>query len=184
MSSLKAFGPSFFEQELRVRPLVGRDAGDLFLLVDADRRVLRCWLPWVDAYRAVADASFYIQSLSGLWGTGVTFGIFERGALAGTVGLHHGVEHHQSVEVGYWLASKYWGRGLARRAIRLVLFAAFTDAGVHRVAARVGLDNERSQKVLKALGFKFEGIERQGFRFGDEWRDHEVYSLLASELSK
>lgn len=166
-----------------MRPLVGRDAGELYLLVDEHRQELSRWLPWVPATRAVADSSFYILSLTGFWKTGLSYGVFENEHLAGTVGFQHGDERNNRVEIGYWLAPPFQRRGLATRALRLILRAAFEHTALHRVAARVQPENTRSIALLKKLGFQREGIERQGLKFPEGYRDHEVYSLLRSELS-
>lgn len=165
-----------------LRALVARDAGELFMLVDAHRGALRNWLPWVDGTTAVADMNYYILSLTGLWKSGITLGIFEDETLCGTVGFHRGDHRHQRAEVGYWLAPPFQGRGLAFRAVRMVLRGLATQTQIQRVEARVQASNKRSLTLLKKLGFQFEGIERSGLRYGKEFRDHHVYSLLRAEF--
>lgn len=181
-SSEKIQGP-FKDGSLLLRPLVGRDAGELYLLVDAHRHELARWLPWVPATRAVADSSFYILSLTGFWKTGLVYGIFEKGQLVGTVGFQHGDERNGRVEVGYWLAPPFQRRGLATWALRTVLKAAFEHTTLHRVEARVQKENQRSIALLHKLGFQYEGVEREGLRFAQGYRDHDVYSLLKPEFS-
>ncbi len=170
------------EGEMVLRPLVGRDAGEHFMLVDAHRAALARWLPWVLASKAVADSTFYILSLSGFWKTGLAFGIFVREEFAGTVGFQHGDERNLKVEIGYWLAPPFHKRGLGRRAVRLALSAAFAHTSVHRVAARVQADNLPSIALLEKVGFVYEGVERGGLKFPDGPRDHCVYSLLRPEF--
>ena len=170
--------------ELLLRPLVGRDAGELFMLVDAHRAALARWLPWVPFTQAVADSTFYIMSLTGFWKTGLAFGLFVEGELAGTVGFQHGDERNEKVELGYWLAPTWQRRGLTSRAVRLVLAAAFAHSAVHRVTAKVQPDNLPSIALLERVGFSFEGVERQGMKFPGGHRDHCVYSLLRSEFSE
>ena len=178
----KIHGP-FKEGSLTLRPLVGRDAGDLYMLVDAHRKELGRWLPWVPATRAVADSSFYIMSLTGFWKTGLSYGIFAKAELAGTIGFQNGDERNERVEIGYWLAPPFQGRGLATQALRTVLSAAFTHTSLHRVEARVQKNNLRSIALLGKLGFQYEGVERQGMKFAEGRRDHAVYSLLRPEFS-
>lgn len=181
MSFEQIHGP-LRDGDLHLRPLIGRDAGELFLLVDSYRKELGRWLPWVPATRAIADSSFYILSLTGFWKTGLSFGVFESGTLVGTFGFQHGDERNEKVEVGYWLAPPYQGRGLAQRSLRLVLAAAFEHTTVHRVVARVQTDNTPSLSLLEKLGFRFEGVEREGMKFAEGRRDHRVYSLLRPEF--
>lgn len=174
----------FRDVELLLRPLVAKDAGEMFMLIDSNRRELSRWMPWVKATSAVADASFYILSLNGIWGTGMTYGIFEHSRLAGTIGFQHASKRDFSVQIGYWLGKEFQGRGLARRALRILLEAVFIYAKVHRVSAKVALDNVRSARLLEKSGFTLEGVEREGIRVGDVWKDHRIYSLLASEFIK
>lgn len=182
MSFEQLNGP-FRDRGLMLRPLVARDAGELYLLVDSHRKELARWLPWVPATRAIADSSFYILSLTGFWKTGLSYGVFENDVLAGTMGFQNGDERNGNVEVGYWLAAPFQGRGLATRALRLMLRAGFEHTAVYRVEARVSLDNRASISLLERLGFQYEGVERQGIKFPDGRRDHRVYSLLRSEFS-
>lgn len=182
MSADKLNGP-FADGELTLRPLTGRDAGELFLLVDSYRQELGRWLPWVPATRAVADSSFYIMSLTGFWKTGLAYGIFLGGELVGTLGFQHGDERNDKVELGYWLAPPQHSQGLGSRAVRLALQAAFTHTTVHRVVARVQLENRPSIRLLEKAGFGFEGVEREGLKFASGYRDHRVYSLLRPEFT-
>ena len=52
--------------DLLLRPLVARDAGELFMLADTHRQALRRYMSWVDNTTAVADMSYYILTLNGL----------------------------------------------------------------------------------------------------------------------
>lgn len=165
-----------------LRPLVGRDAGELFMLVDAHRGALSPWLPWVVATKAVADSTYYIFSLTGFWKVGLAFGVFVGNELAGTVGFQQGDERNQKVEIGYWLAPPFHRQGLGRRAVKLALGAAFQHTTTHRVVARVQAENRPSIALLEGLGFFFEGVERQGLKFPEGHRDHRVYSLLRPEF--
>ena len=169
--------------ELVLRPLVGRDAGELFMLVDSHRTALARWLPWIPMTQAVADSTFYIMSLTGFWKTGLAFGVFVRDELIGTVGFQNGDERNEKVELGYWLGPSWQGRGLASRSVRLALLAAFTHSTVNRVTAKVQPDNRPSIALLERAGFTYEGLERQGMKFPGGYRDHCVYSLLRTEMT-
>ncbi len=162
---------------------MARDAGELYLLIDSHRKPLARWLPWVPATRAVADSTFFIMSLTGFWKTGLSYGIFESDQLVGTIGFQHGDERNEKVEIGYWLAPPFHRRGIATRSLRLALDAGFRHTTVHRVGARVQMDNQPSIGLLEKLGFRYEGVEREGLKFPDGRRDHGVYSLLRPEFT-
>ena len=167
--------------DLVLRPLVARDAGELFLLVDTHRQKLRTTMTWVDRTTAAADVSYYILSLNGFWRSGLTYGIYEEGALAGTVGFHHSDLRNDKTEVGYWLSPDRHGLGLGTRAVSLAIEAAFRYTGVNRIEAKIQPDNRASLRLIEKLGFQFEGVERQGVKFGQSYKDHRVYALLRGD---
>jgi len=52
-------------------------------------------------------------------------------------------------EITYWLDKKFWGRGVATKALQI-----FLNIETHRpIFARVAFDNWGSQKVLEKCGF-------------------------------
>lgn len=54
--------------------------------------------------------------------------------------------------VGYWIATRYWGRGIASRALRLFL-EHVTERPLH---AYVATHNRSSLRVLEKCGFRIE----------------------------
>jgi ribosomal-protein-alanine N-acetyltransferase len=58
-----------------------------------------------------------------------------------------------SAELGYRIAQKAAGQGLATAAVRKVCELAATEYGLSRLHARVKLDNPASRKVLEHNGF-------------------------------
>lgn len=69
--------------------------------------------------------------------------------LVGCAGLG---ESATGVEIGYWIAQPYWGRGFATEGARGVLEVARL-LGHRRIEGRHFLDNPASGKVLRKLGF-------------------------------
>src|SRR5690606_12085268 len=123
------------------RPLIARDAGELFLLADRHRAELRRYMNWVDQTLAIADVSYYILTLNGFWSSGITYGIFEDERMVGTVGFHHSDLRNERTEVGYWLAPPVHGRGLGTRAVKLAVRSAFQYTSVYRVEAKIQPQN-------------------------------------------
>lgn len=85
-------------------------------------------------------------------------------------------------EIGYLLSESARGRGLATRAMGLLVAWSFRELGMGRVQALVHPDNPRSAGVLDRLGFKCEGLLRR-YRAGDGGREDRIlYSVLPGEL--
>lgn len=59
-----------------------------------------------------------------------------------------------SAELGYRIASKAAGRGLATAAVQRICALAATEYGLSRLTAATTLDNLGSQTVLTRAGFK------------------------------
>jgi RimJ/RimL family protein N-acetyltransferase len=78
-------------------------------------------------------------------------------------GLFHGVglllpmPEGDDVEVGYRLARRSWGRGIATEAAAALIDHAFEALALPRVVAVVYPDNHRSRHVLAKLGFSHDG---------------------------
>lgn len=85
--------------------------------------------------------------------------IFERGLkapqLAGACGL--GRRPSGSVELGYWIARPFWGRGFATEACSALVDIART-LGLPSLEGSHFLDNRASARVLEKLGFASLGI--------------------------
>lgn len=77
--------------------------------------------------------------------------VTERGEVVGRVNLTEVTDG--SAELGYRIAQKTAGRGLATAAVRKVRELAATEYGLSRLRARVTLDNPASRKVLEHNGF-------------------------------
>ena len=85
--------------------------------------------------------------------------VFERTGdeprLVGSCGL--GRRPSGAVEMGYWVARPYWGRGFATEACRALIDIART-LGLERLEGSHFLDNPASGRVLEKLGFQPVGI--------------------------
>ena len=68
---------------------------------------------------------------------------------------------HQTMELGYWIAEPFWGKGYVEEACRGVLAFAFAEYSPERMQARVIEGNDPSARVLEKLGFREEGTLRR-----------------------
>ncbi|XP_031115393.1 uncharacterized protein LOC116019353 [Ipomoea triloba] len=85
-------------------------------------------------------------------------------------------------ELGYVLTHKYWGKGIATRAVKMVASAIFSEwPHMERLEALVDVDNKGSQRVLEKSGFLREGVLRKYHILKGRSRDFVIYSLLSSD---
>ncbi len=59
-----------------------------------------------------------------------------------------------TIEVGYWVGKRYWGRGICTEALSMLMSQDFFPTGCE-VVARVMEGNIGSEKVLQKCGFTF-----------------------------
>ncbi|MFC8592859.1 GNAT family N-acetyltransferase [Streptomyces atroolivaceus] len=80
-----------------------------------------------------------------------------------------------SAELGYRIAERAAGRGLATSGVRRVCELAFTEYGLTSLRARTTVDNEGSRAVLARAGFVEAGamtlMGRPGLRFTRDLTD-------------
>lgn len=85
-------------------------------------------------------------------------------------------------EIGYIFNPAFAGKGYATEAVRAVLARGFSEAGFHRIFARLDADNQGSVGIAERLGMRKEAHFRQNDRFNDQWGDELVYAILKQEF--
>lgn len=75
------------------------------------------------------------------------------------------LEGTPDVEIGWWLARAWWGKGLATEAAREAMRDGFERVGLKRIVAVAQPDNLDSIHVMEKLGMRFEReTTHRGFR--------------------
>jgi [ribosomal protein S5]-alanine N-acetyltransferase len=113
------------------------------------------------------------------------FVIDVNGKIAGGVGFDLKEGLYEGVASGgYWLGEKYWGKGIATEAWKLIRDYAFQNFNIRRLEAGVFSWNPASARVQEKCGFKKEGIKRESvIRFG-KVGDKIMYGLVREEWEK
>jgi RimJ/RimL family protein N-acetyltransferase len=82
------------------------------------------------------------------------------------------------VELGYWLAQPYWGRGITTGAVRAVTEWAFDTWQLNRVWAGVFAWNPESARVLEKAGYALEGRLKHSAVKDGEPVDELIYAVV------
>jgi ribosomal-protein-alanine N-acetyltransferase len=159
-----------------IRALTPDDAGELAALLVENRDFLAPFEPARDdRYFTASGQREAIEDE-----TSRSFGILVAGRIGGTVALSNIVRGpFQSATLGYWVAERLNGRGLATRAVGEVVDLAFGELDLHRLEAATLVDNVRSQRVLEKNSFEPIGLARRYLRIAGEWRDHLLFQRTA-----
>lgn len=76
------------------------------------------------------------------------------------------------------------GKGIASRAMKLVIEYCFNELNLNCVTANVIQRNEASRKLWEKLGFKKDGILRQRVYKNGEYHNLIAYSMLRDEFDE
>ena len=175
--------PELATEHLLLRPLVMRDARDIFAYA-SDPEVAR-YVLW-DPHTSLADTRSYIRYMRGLYRRGLpsSWGVElrETGRVIGTVGFMWYSSQNLSAEVGYSFAREHWNRGYATEALRAALCSAFASIPLNRVEAQHDVRNPASGRVMEKCGMKMEGVLRQRIKNKGELADVALWAILRSDL--
>ncbi|MGN8025089.1 GNAT family N-acetyltransferase [Microbacterium sp. 22242] len=153
--------------ELRTRRLALRPPA----FADVDAITAACQDPEIPRWTTVpspyarADAEDYVRLVGQWWedGSQTVWAAYADGVIVASIGLHHIVKHASGgdAELGYWVAAPARGRGYLTEAARAVIDWGFTELGLARITWRAVVGNVASARSARALGFRFEGVQRQ-----------------------
>lgn len=88
--------------------------------------------------------------------SGCRWGVFDKqqDQLAGTCGYHCWTTGPEGkAEIGFDLSRDFWGRGLMTEALLPVIAFGYEEMGLEVIEATVDPGNDRSLRLLTALGF-------------------------------
>ena len=91
---------------------------------------------------------------------------------------------NRTMELGYWVAELFWGKGIAAEASRACITEAFRSSDARRMQARVIAGNTASSRVLEKLGFRYEGTLRGSLLRRGNIEDVLMYAVLREEWSE
>ena len=138
-----------------------------------------------DPPRSVGDSLRFIARAEALRACDVEYVFTIADRFTDAPARHHGTAapgsrdgHRADRHVG---APRELGSGREREAKVLLLGYAFGPLGLHRIEARIALENRRSRNAFVKLGGRFEGTLRQSFRKNGAILDQGLYAILAPE---
>ena len=154
-----------------------------FALMNADSRVME-FMPHVlsrEESDALADR---IESHFRQHGFGVCAVELRRdGSFIGFIGLNvpsFDAHFTPCAEIGWRLAEKYWGQGLATEGAQAITQQGFGTLGMHELVSFTTLANARSRRVMERLGMTHDpadDFDHPELPAGHPLRRHVLYRL-------
>ncbi len=186
MNETELLKPEFYykiDDELELRLPKPEDAESGYALIMENFQYLSKWGAWVKDGFSLADVqSFIARNLQQYTeNKQFTVRIIFRNQMAGNIGYNKIDWANRTTEIGYWIGESFQGHGLVTRACRVLITHAFRELKLNRVEICCAVENAKSRLIPEKLGFKQEGILRDGEWVHDHFNDIAMYSMLASE---
>jgi ribosomal-protein-alanine N-acetyltransferase len=175
--------PTLTTERLVLRAFTDNDAQPLFEY--ARNPTVTRYTLW-EAHRTIADTMLFLRDyavLRYLEGMAEPYAITIKPdpKPVGSCGCFWASQTHQTMELGYWIAEPFWGKGYVAEASRAILNFAFAEYGPERMQARVIAGNDASARVLTKLGFRDEGTLRRSLLRRGKFEDVRMFSVLRDE---
>lgn len=159
---------------LLLRPFCQEDAADLHAILGDEETMRFSEPPYTLAQTEAFLTSFCIRR------RGAVAAVHrESGKLIGYM-LFNSISA-DVYEMGWFFNRRIWGQGYAYEACKALIHHAFTRLNAHKIIAET-IDPVNSVRLMKKLGMREEGIQRQQLRDNaGHWADLHLYGLLAED---
>jgi len=178
--------PTLTTERLLLRALTPADAESLFR--HASNPNVTRFASW-DAHTSIDQSRRFVNEYAPsqyLQAIPEPIAICERGNPAEVIGCTGGTwadRNNMCMEIGFWVAEPYWGRGYVPEAARELVRWLFATYTVERVQAHCLAENTASARALEKIGLRFEGIARSAVHLRGRFWDIRKYAVLRSDLA-
>ncbi|MFV0531611.1 MAG: GNAT family N-acetyltransferase [Flavobacteriales bacterium] len=172
------------DSDIEIRLLKLSDSIDIFRTIDSQREYLGKWLPFVEHTKELKDTEDFVKSVVNIPHNKqeYIFTIRKQDEFVGLIGLKTIDNENKKTEIGYWLSEKFQKQGIITKSVRKLCEFAFHELHLNRIQIKCAVRNESSKNIPKKLGFKLEGIEREGeLLSGNTYTDLEIYGKLKND---
>lgn len=177
---------SYQGADFELRPYREGDGSLLLEAVEASRRELLDWIPWVAGFDSLEEAEALCQRYRAEFDSLEVFRMMalqEGRMIAGPAFLLRGLPIDWRIgEVGMWVRTDLAGKGMATQLLRTMLAWGFGEWGFERLSWKCDTRNIGSVRVAQKCGLKLEGTFREDFVHDDGSRsDTHVFAILREE---
>ncbi len=163
--SMRVITDSFESERLLIRAPKVEDAPLVWESLKNSHKALQPWMPFAQKSQTIEETTENLRQAVADFITrkDLRLHLFlkETGEFIGSSGFHRINWDIPKVEIGYWLDSRFEGKGYMTEAADRLTEFAFEELGVRRVEIRCDTDNVRSRAVAERLKYTLEGILKQ-----------------------
>jgi ribosomal-protein-serine acetyltransferase len=141
-------------------------------------------MKWIDKVETVDDSIANIESNIEDWEmkTDLHLGVFRDGVMVGMISMHNIDYLNHKAYIGYWLDEDNQGKGIMTAAVRSLIEYGWAALGLNRIEIRAGVENVKSRAIPERLGFRQEGVIRQGEFVNGAFIDLVIYGLVKGDV--
>lgn len=169
-----------------LRPLRVADAGEWQRLRQVNQSWLTEWeatapLPTTDPAPTFQQSARRLRR-EARRGTALPYVVEVDGEFVGQVNVGDIVYGSlRGCHLGYWISQHAANRGIMTMAVAMVVDHLLDTKRLHRVEIAIRPENRPSTRVVEHLGFRLEGTRQAFLHINGQWRDHNIYVMLADE---
>lgn len=178
------FPEEFFTERLQIRMPKPGDGKAVYQAIQASAEDLKPWMPFAHAVQSEEDLEINIRQahIQFLSREDLRLHLFDKesGGFIASSGLHRINWDIPKFEIGYWIDSRFSGKGYITEAVIAISAFAFNELKAKRVEIRCDKNNLRSRAVAERAGFSLEGILKNDALSADgrELRDTCIYARI------
>lgn len=158
------FPEEFYTERLFIRKPMPGDGKAVYQAMQASLEELKPWMIWAHRNQTEEDVEANMRDAHAKFLTREDLRLHiydkETGDFIGSSGLHRINWDVPKFEIGYWIDSRFSGKGYMTEAVQAITKFAFNELKARRVEIRCDSKNTKSSAIPEKLGFTLEGILR------------------------
>lgn len=184
---LRDFPDQFETERLLIRKPIPGDGRFVYQAIQASIKELKPWMVFVQNGQTEEETELNIREahIKFLKREDLRLLVFDKKteAFIASSGLHRINWEVPCFEIGYWIDTRYSGRGYMTEAVQGISDFAFEELGANRLEIRCDVDNSKSRAIPERLGFQLEGIlKRDRVAIdGEGLRDTCIFAKIRNE---
>jgi len=99
----------------------------------------------------------------------------------GAGGLNSLNKEHKKAEIGFWLLTAFWGKGIMTEVMPLICNYGFKNMDLHRIEGFVETDNVNCKNAMKKLDFIHEGTMKDCEIKNGKFISLDIYAKLYNQ---
>lgn len=145
------------DNEIELKIPKKEDAIPVFLLVIKNRDWLGKYMDWVTSTKTPYDILdfFNRNKHTSYYDPGFPLIIWYKNEIVGIVSFNRGNSIKKEVEIGYWIAEDFSGKGIVTRAVKSMINFAFNMTDIKTIFISCEISNIKSYKIPQNLNFEF-----------------------------